>query len=95
MKKVNDWLKGFRTIITVWAGYIVLYADFLIGGLTGFNKEALKGAESNLQYDQLIHEFGRWVHIGFDDNNRRQNLTASRGQDGKTIYSYGHQEVKK
>lgn len=50
--------------------------------------------ESNLQYDQLIHEFGRWIHIGFDENNRRQNLTASRGQDGKTIYSYGHQEVK-
>lgn len=44
MKKVNDWLKGFRTILTVWAGYLVLYADFLIGGLTGFNKEALKGA---------------------------------------------------
>lgn len=44
MKKVNEWLKGFRTILTVWAGYLVLYADFLIGGLTGFSKEALKGA---------------------------------------------------
>lgn len=44
MKRINEWLKGFRTILTVWAGYLVLYADFLIGGLTGFSKEALKGA---------------------------------------------------
>lgn len=44
MNKINDWLKGFRTILTVWAGYLVLYADFLVGGLTGFSKEALKGA---------------------------------------------------
>lgn len=44
INKMNDWLKGFRTILTVWAGYIILYADFLIGGLTGFSKEALKGA---------------------------------------------------
>lgn len=46
--------------------------------------------ESDIQYDQLIHEFGRWVHIGLDDNPRRQDLTATKDQDGKTVYSVGH-----
>jgi len=44
LKKANDWLTGFRTILTLWAGWILMYLDVLVGGLTGFNKEALKGA---------------------------------------------------
>lgn len=35
-------------------------------------------ARSGLHYDQLIHEFGRWVHISFDPRGRRQNLTIDR-----------------
>lgn len=46
--------------------------------------------ESDIQYDQLIHEFGRWIHIGIDDEPRRQDLTATRGEEGQTIYSFGH-----
>jgi zinc D-Ala-D-Ala carboxypeptidase len=30
-----------------------------------------------LYYDQLIHEYGRWVHISFDPRFRRQDLTIS------------------
>jgi len=30
---------------------------------------------SSLVYDQLIAEFGAWVHISFDPQMRRQNLT--------------------
>lgn len=30
---------------------------------------------SALDFDQLIWEFGRWVHISFSDHNRRQALT--------------------
>ena len=43
-----------------------------------------------LMYDQIIREFppGGWIHVGFDPaRNRRQNLLASRGKDGKTSYS--------
>lgn len=33
-------------------------------------------AQAKLPYDQLIHEFGRWVHIGLSDSTpRRQALT--------------------
>ena len=42
--KLNSWLTGFRTIVTVWAGYLLMYVDMLVGGLTGLSKEALKGA---------------------------------------------------
>lgn len=50
-------------------------------------------AESNLDFDQVIHELGRWVHIGLAEGNRRQLLTAYRGPDGKTVYVDGIQEV--
>ncbi len=46
--------------------------------------------ESDIQYDQLIHEFGRWVHIGIDDNPRRQDLTATKDGEDKTVYIIGH-----
>lgn len=50
-------------------------------------------AESNLDFDQVIHEFGKWVHIGLAEGNRRQLLTAYRGQDGKTVYVNGLEEI--
>jgi hypothetical protein len=46
--------------------------------------------ESDIEYDQLIHEFGRWVHIGLDNKPRQQNLTATKDSEGKTVYSFGH-----
>lgn len=30
---------------------------------------------SDLTYDQLIHEFGSWVHLSFDPRRRMQQLT--------------------
>ena len=30
--------------------------------------------ESDIQYDQCLLEFGRWIHISFSDRNRRQAL---------------------
>lgn len=41
-----------------------------------------------VEYDQLIQEFGRWVHIGLAKVNRKQNLTA-RKVAGKTVYLHG------
>jgi len=51
-------------------------------------------AASPLAYDQCIHEFGRWVHLGIDDAPRRQNLTARRGVDGRTVYEIGHNSME-
>lgn len=39
-------------------------------------------------YDQIIEEFGEWVHIGFGPGKRGQRLTA-RKVKGKTVYSAG------
>jgi hypothetical protein len=41
---------------------------------------------SPLIFDQLIDEFGAWVHISFDPRSRRQVMTA-RKVDKKTVYS--------
>lgn len=39
-------------------------------------------------FDQIIEEFGSWVHIGFGPGDRRQLLTA-RKVGGKTVYKPG------
>lgn len=44
MKKINSWIKGFRTILLSWAGYALMFADSLFTNLAGLNKDALKGA---------------------------------------------------
>jgi zinc D-Ala-D-Ala carboxypeptidase len=39
-------------------------------------------------FDQLIEEFGDWVHVGFGPGRRGQKLTA-RKVNGRTVYSPG------
>lgn len=42
--------------------------------------------DNHLPFDQLIYEFGSWVHVSFNQgNNRFQKLEAYR-QNGKTFY---------
>jgi hypothetical protein len=46
----------------------------------------------DLPFDQVIHEFGRWVHCGirWDDKPiRKEELTAYRTSQGKTTYVAG------
>ncbi len=45
-----------------------------------------------LPYDQNIHEFGRWTHLGIARQPRKEDLTAYRG-DGHTRYSFGLVEI--
>ncbi len=45
-------------------------------------------AQHLTDFDQLIEEFGGWVHIGFGPNKRRQVLTA-RKVGGRTKYTPG------
>lgn len=42
----------------------------------------------NLPFDQLIDEFGLWVHVSYSSRNRRQFLIARTVGD-KTVYSHG------
>ncbi len=57
-----------------------LAVDFRCSGYGSPLEVARKIAESPLQFDQLIHEFERWVHIGFaaaGKTPRRQLLTIN------------------
>ena len=65
-----------------------LACDFTCSHLGNPKRVCEEIAQSNLDFDQLIHEFGRWTHIGLNEGNRRQLLTAYR-ENGKTIYVNG------
>ncbi|MEO9387036.1 MULTISPECIES: D-Ala-D-Ala carboxypeptidase family metallohydrolase [Chromobacterium] len=41
-----------------------------------------------INHDQIIQEFGRWVHVGMAEHPRKQALTA-RKINGKTVYLQG------
>jgi len=44
-------------------------------------------------FDQVIHEFGRWVHVGLCEGlPRYEKLTAVK-ENGKTVYKHGLIEV--
>ncbi len=40
---------------------------------------------SDIPYDQLIFEFGEWLHISYKPGGRKQNLIAVK-ENGKTVY---------
>lgn len=44
--------------------------------------------DAGIRFDQLIYEFGSWVHISFAPQMRRQLLTAKK-INGKTVYEVG------
>lgn len=44
--------------------------------------------KSEIEYDQIIQEFDRWVHISYNKGkNRKQKLRATKDQNNKTIYT--------
>lgn len=53
-----------------------LACDFVCPYLGDPKRVVKELAESNLDFDQLILEGNRWVHIGLNEGNRRQILTA-------------------
>lgn len=53
-------------------------ADFICPRFGGPPEVAAALRDSGIEYDQLILEFNRWVHISFADNPRRQALIIDR-----------------
>lgn len=52
--------------------------------------------DMDLPYDQVIQEFGRWVHVGISEEEvdvRMEELTAFK-EAGRTKYIHGLREVK-
>jgi zinc D-Ala-D-Ala carboxypeptidase len=62
-------------------------ADFTVKGLTPFETVDLI-VDMDLVYDQVIHEFGQWVHVGIAEIPRQEILTATR-ENGETRYLRG------
>jgi len=65
--------------------------DDTLGGVS--NKQMFEWIKENLDFDQLIWEFGNdsnpdWVHVSYvsSTENRKRVLKASR-QNGKTVYT--------
>lgn len=65
--------------------------DIDMDGTSVTNKQVFDFIKDNLEYDQLIYEFGddsnpRWVHVSYSKTkNRKQKLKAVK-QNGKTVY---------
>ena len=43
----------------------------------------------DLEFDQVLLEFDRWVHVAVSEKPRHQILTAKRAADGTTVYETG------
>ena len=61
-------------------------ADIRVSGHSPL--EVCQWLAANLDYDQLILEFGRWTHVSIGEPSRRHLLTARR-VDEKTTYHTG------
>jgi zinc D-Ala-D-Ala carboxypeptidase len=60
--------------------------DFTVQGMT-VEELFLWIKGTDLPYDQLIQEFGSWVHISYNRRgNRKQALRATK-QNGRTVYT--------
>lgn len=84
--RVSSWLRqpelnqaiGGSRISSHMDGWAV---DFVCAGYGTPYDVAKAIKESNIQLDQCIHEFGRWVHISFAPQMRGQFLTIFRPQN--------------
>lgn len=52
--------------------------------------------DSGVQFDQLINEYGRWVHLGLAQEGRpsRIQLLTAKHSNGRTIWLPGLQEAR-
>ena len=88
--EVNQKVGGAKTSAHLQA----LAADFIIKGIS--NRKICEWVVFNItDFDQIIYEFGEtgWCHIGLSYNSpRKQILSASKTEDGKTHYQCGLKE---
>lgn len=61
-------------------------ADIVVPGLT-VEQVVARIRSLNLPFDQLIDEFGSWVHVSHGPRHRREVLRARRDFNGRTIYT--------
>lgn len=59
-------------------------ADIRVAGMSSADL-AREIVRLGLPFDQLIEEFGRWVHVSYGPRHRRQVLRATT-ENGRTVY---------
>ena len=64
-------------------------ADFTVAGIS--NLEVCRWLEKNLNYDQLIYEFGEdgWIHVSYREGRLRNQELQARRVKGRTRYFSG------
>jgi len=67
-------------------------ADFLIPSLTLI--ESFNDVYKNLPFDQLIFEFGRWIHVSYNGAENRKQAMISTKVSGKVVYEIVYKELK-
>jgi hypothetical protein len=78
--RVNSWLRLPEVNVAVGGSKVSSHmdgwaVDFTCSGFGDPYAVAKALKESNIQVDQCIHEFGRWVHVSFAPEMRGQFLT--------------------
>lgn len=82
--ELNRWVGGSRTSAHLQG----LAADIVTPSFGTPTELAELIAALDIEFDQVILEFGRWVHVSVSDNPRHQVLTAVSTPDG-TKYEAG------
>lgn len=77
---VNSWLRLPAVNVAVGGSKVSSHmdgwaVDFTCPGFGNTLAVAKAIEASGIKYDQIIHEFGRWVHISFAPEMRQQKLT--------------------
>ena len=68
-------------------------ADFVVNGSPTVTEVWRWIIDSDLDFDQAIQEFGRWVHVSFKkDGNNRHKCSVAKKVDGKTRYFHYNEE---
>jgi zinc D-Ala-D-Ala carboxypeptidase len=57
------------------------------------NAQIFHYIKDNLEFDQLIWEFGTddnpaWVHVSLSKNNNRNQILVAKKVEGKTVYEF-------
>ena len=85
--ELNDIIGGSKTS----AHRFGRAADFNVKGYTPYEVVDYI-VRSDFVFDQVINEFGKWIHVGIAEIPRGEVLTATR-EDGETRYLRGLREV--
>lgn len=74
-KSLNDAVGGVKNSAHT-LGYAI---DFIIEGFQPFEVAQFLSEQHGFDYDQIILEYDRWIHISFDPTNRFDVLTIRKG----------------